>query len=33
MFLGKFSDFATALYHSAVNFITLGYGDIVVSMQ
>ena len=23
MFLGEFSDFATALYHSAVNFITL----------
>ncbi|SDJ35110.1 Ion channel [Paraburkholderia steynii] len=33
MFLGEFSDFATALYHSAVNFITLGYGDIVMSKQ
>jgi Ion channel len=33
MFLGEFSDFATALYHSAVNFITLGYGDIVMSKR
>ena len=33
MLLGEFSDFATALYHSAVNFITLGYGDIVMSKQ
>jgi len=31
--LGELSDFATALYHSAVNFITLGYGDIVMSKQ
>lgn len=31
--LGEFSDFSTALYHSAVNFITLGYGDIVMSKQ
>src|SRR5436190_7342274 len=29
--LGEFSDFATALYHSAVNFSTLGYGDVVMS--
>jgi hypothetical protein len=29
--LGEFSDFATAFYHSAVNFSTLGYGDIVMS--
>ncbi len=29
--LGEFDDFATALYHSAVNFATLGYGDIVMS--
>ena len=29
--LGEFADFATALYHSAVNFATLGYGDIVMS--
>jgi voltage-gated potassium channel Kch len=28
---GEFGDFPTALYHSAVNFTTLGYGDIVMS--
>ena len=28
---GEFSDFATAFYHSAVNFTTLGYGDVVMS--
>lgn len=33
MFLGEFSDFTTALYHSGVNFATLGYGDIVMSKQ
>lgn len=27
----EFSDFATALYFSAVNFSTLGYGDVVLS--
>jgi hypothetical protein len=31
MFLGEFSDFTTAMYHSGVNFATLGYGDIVMS--
>jgi hypothetical protein len=31
MLLGEFSDFWKALYHSAVNFSTLGYGDIVMS--
>ncbi len=31
LLLGEFPDFATALYHSAVNFATLGYGDIVMS--
>jgi hypothetical protein len=31
MFLGEFSDFATAFYHSTVNFASLGYGDIVMS--
>jgi len=31
MLLGEFSDYATALYHSAVNFTTLGYGDVVMS--
>jgi hypothetical protein len=29
--LGEFSNFNTAFYHSAVNFATLGYGDIVMS--
>src|SRR5207245_10714663 len=28
---GEFDDFSTAFYHSAVNFTTLGYGDIVMS--
>lgn len=27
----EFADFATAFYHSVVNFSTLGYGDIVMS--
>ncbi|TGD72686.1 two pore domain potassium channel family protein [Mangrovimicrobium sediminis] len=31
--LGEFSDFDVALYHSGVNFATLGYGDIVMSEQ
>jgi len=31
MFLGEFSDFTTAYYHSTVNFASLGYGDIVMS--
>jgi hypothetical protein len=30
-YLGEFSDYATAFYHSAVNFTSLGYGDIVMS--
>jgi hypothetical protein len=29
--LGEFSHFATALYSSAVNFVTLGYGDIIMT--
>ncbi|BFM21514.1 ion channel [Gilvimarinus japonicus] len=29
--LGEFNDFSQAVYHSAVNFATLGYGDIVMS--
>jgi hypothetical protein len=29
--LGEFDGFGTAFYHSAVNFATLGYGDIVMS--
>jgi len=28
---GQFSDFPTAYYHSAVNYTSLGYGDIVMS--
>jgi hypothetical protein len=28
---GALPDFATAFYHSAVNFTTLGYGDIVMA--
>jgi len=31
MYLGEFTDFTTAAYHSAVNFATLGYGEIVMS--
>jgi voltage-gated potassium channel Kch len=31
MLIGEFEVFASALYHSAVNFATLGYGDIVMS--
>ena len=31
--LGEFDDFATAVYHSAVNFSTLGYGDMVMSAE
>jgi len=28
---GEFSEFATAYYHSAVNFTTLGYGDLILT--
>ena len=28
---GEFHDFAAAYYHSAVNYSTLGYGDVVMS--
>jgi len=31
MAIGEFGDFAAAFYHSAVNYATLGYGDIVMS--
>ena len=31
LWLGEFSDFASAFYHSIVNFTSLGYGDIVMS--
>ena len=33
LLLGEFDDIRTALYHSAVNFVTLGYGDIVMSAR
>jgi hypothetical protein len=28
---GEFSDFQTAYYHSAVNYTTLGYGDLIMT--
>jgi hypothetical protein len=31
IWLGEFNEFNTAFYHSAVNFASLGYGDIVMS--
>jgi hypothetical protein len=31
--VGEFEQFDAAFYHSAVNFATLGYGDIVMSDQ
>ena len=31
--LGEFETLALAVYHSAVNFATLGYGDIVMSAR
>ena len=31
MLCGEFHDFSTAYYHSAVNYTTLGYGDIIMS--
>lgn len=33
LLLGEFSDYATAIYHSGVNFAGLGYGDIVMSEE
>ena len=32
MICGEFTDFGTALYHSAVNYTSLGYGDLVVRL-
>jgi hypothetical protein len=29
--LGEFTDFHQAVYHSGVNFTSLGYGDVVMS--
>lgn len=31
--IGEFNEFSTAVYHSAVNFSSLGYGDIVMSKR
>ncbi len=31
IYLGEFQSYADSVYHSAVNFATLGYGDIVMS--
>jgi hypothetical protein len=33
LWLGEFQNFDEAVYHSAVNFATLGYGDIVMSSK
>lgn len=33
LLLGEFQAFGEAFYHSAVNFSTLGYGDIVMSAK
>ena len=33
MLLGEFADFKNAAYHSAVDFATLGYGDIIMLKQ
>jgi len=33
MYVGEFTDFMTAFYHSTVNFASLGYGDIVMSEE
>ena len=33
MVAGEFDTFAVAFYHSAVNYTTLGYGDIVMSKE
>jgi len=30
-FCGEFTQFATAFYHSSMNYTTLGYGDVVMS--
>ena len=31
--LGEFEDLYTAIYHSAVNFTSLGYGDVVMNQE
>ncbi|WP_207231683.1 ion channel [Edaphobacter modestus] len=31
MIFGEFQEFGAAYYHSAVNYTTLGYGDVIMS--
>ena len=31
MICGEFPDFGTAFYHSAVNYTSLGYGDVIMT--
>jgi hypothetical protein len=31
MICGEFTDFGTAFYHSAVNYTSLGYGDVIMT--
>ena len=31
IFCGEFPEFGTAYYHSAVNYTTLGYGDLLMT--
>lgn len=33
IFLGEFTEFFEAVYHSGVNFSSLGYGDMVMSKR
>lgn len=33
LWLGEFGEFYEAIYHSAVNFTSLGYGDVVMSKE
>jgi hypothetical protein len=33
VYLGEFDDLYQAIYHSAVNFTSLGYGDVVMSAK
>jgi hypothetical protein len=33
VWLGEFTDLYPAIYHSAVNFTSLGYGDVVMSQE
>ncbi len=33
MFLGEFHELYSSIYHSAVNFSSLGYGDVVMSTK